>query len=63
MAQYKMLRNAHGSPDDVKVQHYAKDEAYELPDELAAVFVKEGLASPEMERKPKMRKEQGDQGR
>lgn len=52
MARYKMLRNAHGSPDGIKVQHFEKGEVYDLTDSLAAVFTKHKYAEP-VEEAPK----------
>jgi hypothetical protein len=38
----KMLESRTGSPDGVTVCSYARGEQYELPDDLARVFVQEG---------------------
>lgn len=35
----KMTRNKHGSPDGATVAHYVKDETYEVPEDLAKIFV------------------------
>jgi len=42
----KMLETRTGSPDGVSVRTYVKGEQYELPDELARVFVHEGWGKP-----------------
>ncbi len=42
----KMLETRTGSPDGVRVRSYAKGEQYELPDDLAQVFVQEGWGKP-----------------
>ncbi len=39
MTRVKMLRNKHGSPDGVRVNHYEKDVEYDLPEGLAKAFV------------------------
>ena len=44
MAKYKMLRNANGSQDGIKVEHFDKDKVYDLTDHLAEVFVKHSYA-------------------
>lgn len=40
----KMLETRKGSPDGMTVCSYQRGEQYELPDELARVFVREGWA-------------------
>ena len=40
----KMLRTQPGSPDGVEVNVYEAGESYELPDDLAAVFLREDWA-------------------
>ncbi len=40
----KMLETRSGSPDGVSTVLYEKDREYELPDDLACVFVKEKWA-------------------
>jgi len=42
MVKIKMLETRTGSPDGVSVCSYIKGEHYELPDDLARVFVHEG---------------------
>lgn len=40
----KMLETRSGSPDGVSTVLYEKDREYELPDDLACVFIKEKWA-------------------
>ncbi|MCH8209415.1 MAG: hypothetical protein IIA62_10255 [Nitrospinae bacterium] len=40
----KMLETRSGSPDGVSTVLYEKDREYELPDDLACVFIKETWA-------------------
>jgi hypothetical protein len=42
MVKIKMLATKLGSPDGRTVHTYARGEQYELPDDLAKVFVDEG---------------------
>jgi hypothetical protein len=46
MVKIKMLETRTGSPDGFTVRSYTKGEQYELPDELANVFVHEGWGKP-----------------
>lgn len=40
----KMLKDAPGSPDGVTINEYSEGEAYNIADELGAVFVNFGYA-------------------
>jgi hypothetical protein len=42
MVNIKMLATRTGSPDGVTIRSYTKWEQYELPNDLANVFVNEG---------------------
>lgn len=39
MVRINMLRNKHGSPDGFTVKHYVKDTEYDVPEDLAKLFV------------------------
>ena len=39
--QLKMIKTAKGSPDGLKVVEYQKGETYEIPEELAKVFLEQ----------------------
>ena len=38
----KMLMDAGGCPDGIKLVHYKKDEVYDLPADLAGCFISRG---------------------
>lgn len=42
MVKIKMLETRTGSPDGMTVRSYTKGEQYEMPGDLAQVFVQEG---------------------
>lgn len=42
----KMLQTRSGSPNGVSTVLYEKDREYEIPDELAQIFLKEKWARP-----------------
>lgn len=47
-----MLTTKRGSPDGVQVKTYTEGEPYDVPDDLGAVFVREGWAEPAAEPEP-----------
>jgi hypothetical protein len=56
----KMLKTRTGSPDGVLVLSYSAGEKYELPEELAGVFITEGWAKPlDGRSKPNRKKDKG----
>lgn len=45
----KMLETCHGSPDGIRVLDYEGGETYNVPGELADMFIDEGFAEPAVE--------------
>ena len=39
MVSIKMTRNKHGSPDGHTVRHYEQGQTYDVPEDLAKLFV------------------------
>ena len=58
----KMLETRLGSPDGRTVHSYARGEQYELPDDLAKVFVGEGWGKQVSTRNRKQVTRKKDQG-
>lgn len=60
----RMLQAQRGSPDGINVFEYKAGEKYELPDELAMIFLKYGWAEEDkeliIEKKKKSKKEIDD---
>ena len=55
----KMLKTCLGSPDGRRVVEYVKGESYDLPAELADVFVAQGWARVPGSRAPRRTKNAG----
>jgi len=45
----RMLQTTRGSPDGIQVFEYRAGEKYDLPDDLAGVFLREGWAEEDKE--------------
>ena len=46
----KMHRTCFGSPDGMRVDEYQKGATYDLPEELARVFLKQRWATPALKK-------------
>lgn len=57
----RMLRTQKGSPDGIQVFSYEAGQKYDLPDDLAGVFLREGWAEEDKELTPE-KKEAGPKG-
>ena len=44
MKNLKILKTVPGSPDGIRLEWFIEDEVREVPDELAAIFLKENWA-------------------